>query len=328
LMTALCVLATKHRNSVMAGRTFGGHAVPTTFGFKAAVWLSPFVRHLERVRELGRRASVCELGGATGTLASMGGQGPAIRKAFARRLNLDVPAIAWHAVRDNSAELVCVLGLATGSLAKIAGDIIQLSSTEIGEVYEPVSGGRDSSSTMPQKTNPMYSGQVIASASIVAQLAPLALQAMRQQQERSTEGFIEFAVLPDAFMHAIRAFDKLIPVVHGARVDEQRMRANLEISKGQIMAEAVMMRLAPLLGRLVAHDVLHEACTKASREDRELLAVLREDPRLTEATDDTALAAMFDPAGYLGSAHGMVDSVVAQATQALKARVQGAAQTR
>ncbi len=317
LVAALSDLALKYRETVMAARTFGGHALPITFGFKAAVWLAPVCRHLARVREVRARVTVCELGGAAGTLASMGTHASAILEHFARRIELDAPVIAWHTARDYAAETVCLFGLITASLAKIAGDISQLSSTEIAEVFEPASGGRDTSSTLPQKTNPIYSGQIMACASLLAQHSALALQAVRQQHERSSEGFIEFAVLPDAFAQTLRALDKSIHVLQGLRVDPARMRENLKLTRGQIMSEAVMMALAPKMGRLVAHDVLHEACAQASRENRELIDTLKADPRIAGAMNESELSRVLDPLNYLGRAREAVDDVLRAAREAV-----------
>lgn len=306
-------VAEKHRDSIMAGRTFWGHALPITFGYKVAAWLAPLLRHLERIGPVRERVGVCELGGAVGTLASMGEQGLAVQAELARRLGLRTPMFVWHTAHDCVAEVIFLWSLITGSLAKAAADMSLLSSTEIAEAFEPPSGGKDTSSTLPQKTNPIYSAQVLACANVLGQSTALALRSMRQTHERSGEGMIEFPLVADAYRKTLRALEKMQIIATGISVDVQKMRANLDLTEGQIMSEAVMMALAEKLGRLEAHDLLHEACKRAAAARVPLHEVLLAEPRIAGVLGEEGIRRALDPHRYLGAARELTDRVVQEA---------------
>jgi 3-carboxy-cis,cis-muconate cycloisomerase len=251
----------------MAGRTFGGHALPITFGFKAAVWLSSVLRHAERVRAAVARPIPGEFAGAAGTLASLQEQGLAVRRAFMRRLRLPEPTITWAAMRDEVFVRVAALAGLTNSLAKIAQDIAELGSTEIGEVAEPHAGGKDTSSTLPLKANPILCAHTVAAATLVGQNAMSVLLAGRQRQERSGEALLELQVVGPAFIAAERCLDLAVLLLEDLQVFPSRMRRNLDGTRGVMLGERFMMALAPRLGRLQAHDLVHEACRAAIERD-------------------------------------------------------------
>ena len=167
LRAILAALAKKHRDTPMAGRTHLQQALPVTFGYKVAIWLAMFDRHQQRLSELRPRVAVVEFAGAAGTLASLGDQGFEVQRAMAEELDLGVPATTWHVARDGFAETINLLALVTGSLGKIALDIMIMASTEFGEVYEPFVKGRGASSTMPQKRNPISSELMLAASKAV-----------------------------------------------------------------------------------------------------------------------------------------------------------------
>ena len=171
-------LAAKHRDTVMAGRTHLQHALPVTFGYKAAVWLGMIARHRERLAQLSPRVLVGQFAGAAGTLASLGDKGLAVHDALMAELGLGRASTPWHVARDGFAEAVSLLGLVTGTLAKIATDVMLLMQTEVGEAFEPFVQGRGSSSTMPQKRNPISCEFIVAAAKIVRQHAGLMLDAL------------------------------------------------------------------------------------------------------------------------------------------------------
>ena len=183
---ALAGLAAKHRHTVMAGRTHLQHALPVTFGYKAAVWLAMVRRHRQRLAELRPRVLVGQFAGAAGTLASLGDKGLAVHDALMDELGLARPAAPWHVARDGLAETVAFLGLVTGSLAKIATDVMLLMQTEVAEAFEPFVAGRGSSSTMPQKRNPISCELIVAAARIVRGNVGLMLDAMAADHERAT----------------------------------------------------------------------------------------------------------------------------------------------
>jgi 3-carboxy-cis,cis-muconate cycloisomerase len=308
---ALAELATRHRDTVMAGRTHLQQALPITFGYKAAVWLAMIERHRQRLLQLRGRVLVAQLGGAAGTLASLGDSGLAVRKEFARELDLAEPDITWHVARDGLVETLQFLGLVTGSLGKIGLDVMLMMATELGEAFEPFSEHRGASSTMPQKRNPISSEVLVANAKAVRQNAGLMLDAMIQDFERATGPWhVEWIAIPESFMLAAGALRHARFMLEGLVVDEERMRVNLESTKGLIVAEAVMMGLAPHFGRQEAHDRVYAACRTALAQNRSLHNVLAADVAIVESLGSERLRTLCDPANYVGSARAMVDGVV------------------
>jgi len=314
LDAALAALASKHRDTVMAGRTHLQQALPVTFGYKAAVWRSMVVRHRRRLEQLEPRVLVGQFAGAAGTLASLGDKGLAVHDALMDELRLGRSPMPWHAARDNMAETVGFLGLVTGTLAKIATDVMLLMQTEVGEAFEPFVAGRGSSSTMPQKRNPIACEFILAMAKIVRQHAGLMLDAMAADHERATGPWqLEWAALPEAFIAAGGALRQARFMLEGLVVDAGRMRRNLDITGGLIVAEAVMMALAPHIGRGEAHDIVYGACRAAIDSGSTLLVELERRPEVTRHLPPERLAQLTDPVNYLGSAQAMVDRALGSA---------------
>jgi 3-carboxy-cis,cis-muconate cycloisomerase len=309
--TALAKLAEKYRDTPMAGRTHLQQALPITFGYKCAVWLSMMDRHADRLRELKPRVLVAQLGGAAGTLASLGDRGLDVRREYARALKLGDPPITWHVARDAMVETINFLGLVAGSLGKIGFDIMLLMMTELGEAFEPFATHRGASSTMPQKRNPISSEILVANAKAVRQYAGLMLDAMIQDFERATGPWhVEWMAVPEGFILTAGSLAQAKFLLEGLVVDESRMRQNLDLTRGLIVAEAVMMGLAPHLGRQQAHDAVYQACRDALQQGRSLFDVLKLDPAIAQALPEARLHALCDPANYLGSAAAMTDNVV------------------
>jgi 3-carboxy-cis,cis-muconate cycloisomerase len=303
----------------MAGRTFMQQALPISFGFKVAGWLSALLRARERFGELSPRLMAVQFGGAAGTLAALGGKGRAVQEALARELKLGVPDMPWHSARDRFAELALQFALVCGTLAKMARDVALLMQTEIAEVSEPAEAGRGGSSTMPHKRNPVAATAILAACEQVQALSSVMLRAMGQEHERGTGGWhAEWLALPEIVVYGASALDTAGTLAEGLVVDTKRMRANLDLTHGLIMAEAAAMALAGKLGRLAAHEKVGEACAKAIAEKRHLSAVLAEDADIAEAIGAGELERLFDPAGYMGEAGGFVDAVAAAADNALK----------
>jgi 3-carboxy-cis,cis-muconate cycloisomerase len=270
-------------------------------------------RHRRRLERLRGEVLVVQFGGAVGTLASLGEQGIAVLSALAEELDLAVPPIAWHVARDGLAAAVCFLGLLTGSLGKIATDIALLMQTEVGEVAELHGEGRGGSSTMPQKRNPIACEFILAAAKNVRQLVPVMLDAMLQDHERATGPWhAEWLALPQAFALGAGALHHSRTLLDGLTVDPVRMRRNLEATQGMITAEAVMMALAPAVGREEAHHLVADACKEALESGAHLLEVLRAEPRVTAHLSQAQLAALLDPERYTGLAGAFVDRVVSR----------------
>ena len=318
LARGLADLAERHRDTLMVARTFGGHALPFTFGAKVARWLSSVCRHLERLQQMRPRVLVGEFGGAVGTLASFGEHGTEVRKRLLARLDLAEPIAVWHAARDSVAEVAGFLGLVTVTLGKIGHDVTTLCTTDVGEVFEPVSGGRDASSTLPQKQNPVYSGRVVANAQMVANHVSLVLDAARQDHERGPQGFVEKRIVPEIFVLTGEALATTLHIIQGLRVDEERMRANLESSGGVIMAEAATMALARHMGRLKAKDLVHDACERVCAGGPDLAVILGSMPEVSEHLSADELAHTMEPAGYLGNVGEEIDRVVTHAREVAK----------
>jgi 3-carboxy-cis,cis-muconate cycloisomerase len=310
---ALERLAAEHRSTVMAGRTHLQHALPITFGHKAAVWLSMIQRHRERLEQARPRVLVGQFAGAAGTLASLGDRGLEVHDMLMDELGLGRPAMPWHAARDGLAEAAGLLGLLTASLAKIATDVMLMMQTEVGEAFEPFAAGRGSSSTMPQKRNPISCELIIALAKVVRQHAGLMLDAMVADHERATGSWqLEWVALPEAFIASAGALGQARFMLSGLVIAPERMRRNLGLTGGLIVAEAVMMALAKHVGRNQAHDIVYAACRETAANGTPLAEELAKVPEVTRSLDHAVLAQLTDPANYLGSATAMIDRLLSQ----------------
>ena len=316
LRQILADLSQRHRDTAMAGRTHLQQALPITFGYKTSIWLAMFDRHAERLQQLKPRVLVGQFAGAAGTLASLGDKGFEVQQALCEQLGLGVPVSTWHVARDGLAEAVNFLALVTGSLGKIALDVMIMASTEFAETYEPFVKGRGASSTMPQKRNPISSELMLAAGKAVRQHAGLMLDAMVQDFERATGPWhAEWIAIPESFVLTSGALHQAKFALGGLIVDEAQMARNLDISRGLIVAEAVMMGLAPQLGRQEAHDVVYDACRRASEASISLLEALLSDPKVTARIDRATIERLTSPRNYLGLAPQMVDRVLASVSR-------------
>jgi 3-carboxy-cis,cis-muconate cycloisomerase len=311
LAVALAALATKHRSTIVVGRTWMQQALPTTFGAKVAGWLDAVDRHRERLRETQRRALALQFGGAVGTLAALGGHGAEVSKNLAEELALGLPEIPWHSHRDRVAEVATTLGLCVGTLGKIAKDISLHSQTEVAEVSEPTKKGRGGSSTMPHKRNPVASAVVLSAAVRVPGLVSTMLAAMVQEQERGLGGWhAEWETLPEIVSLSAAALGQMVEIVPKLEIDAERMRENLESTRGLIFAEAVSMALAQKMGKAAAHEFVEVACQQARSEKRHLRDVILSNAQAKPYLSVADLDRLFDPGKYLGMAHVFVDRVV------------------
>ncbi len=310
---ALAKLAREHRLTPVIGRSNLQQAIPVTFGYKMAGLLSAVLRHRERIAQLRERVLVGEFAGAAGTLASLQTGAMETQAALCAELGLQQPVIAWHTIRDNIAEVGAVLGLIGGTLGKLSTDVKLMMQTEVAEVFEPYHPGRGSSSTMPQKRNPIASCYIHAAISVVRQHAAALMDAMVADHERSTGPWeIEWIVLPEAFCLMAGALKHSRAVLEGLEVDPEAMRRNIDMTHGLVMSEAVMMGLGHHLGREYAHDLVYELCRDALKQRRPLLDLLCENAEIMRHVNREQLAAMCEPGNYLGQSGVMVDRVLAQ----------------
>ncbi|WMT13589.1 class-II fumarase/aspartase family protein [Serratia fonticola] len=316
LRRILADMAQRYRTTPMAGRTHLQQALPITFGYKAAIWLNMFDRHAERLAQARPRVLVGQFAGAAGTLASLGDKGLVVQQAMMEELRLGTPDSTWHVARDGFAEAVNLLGLITGSLGKIAYDVMLMASNEFGELYEPFVKGRGASSTMPQKRNPISSELMLACAKGVRQQAGLMLDAMVQDLERATGPWhAEWIAIPESFILSAGALKQARFMLGGLIVDEAAMAKNLDMTNGLIVAEAVMMGLAPYIGRQDAHDVVYDACRIVNEQGGRLADVLNALPAIASRLQPELIEQLTDPTNYLGMAPQMVDRAVQQSAK-------------
>lgn len=314
LSDATAALAEAHRRTPLVGRTWMQHALPTTLGLKAAGWLSAIERHRARLAEIRPRLLVLQFGGAAGTLAALGDKGLAVGEAVAQELDLGLADLPWHGHRDRVAEVASAVGLLVGTLGKIARDIALMMQTEAGEAFEPAGEGRGGSSTMPHKRNPVACAVVLAAAARAPNLVAIMLAAMVQEHERGLGGWhAEWETLPELCVLGGGALRHSVETLAGLEVDAARMRANLETTRGLILAEAVQMALGSKIGRLAAHDLIEAACKRAVAEGKHLRDVLASDAKVNLHLRAADLDRLFDPVNYLGAAEELV-------TRALSAR--------
>ncbi|RSM19715.1 hypothetical protein CDV31_001346 [Fusarium ambrosium] len=312
-ITILESMTSKYRNTSMAGRTHLQHALPITFGYKCGVWLAGLRRHAERLQQIKERCLLVQFGGAAGTLASLGtsDSGIRVRKRLAVILGLRDPVITWHVARDTIAEVVNFLALVGGSLGKIALDLIMMSSNELNEVAEPFVPHRGASSTMPQKRNPISSEIILAQSKILRAQAGLVLDAMVSDFERASGPWhLEWAALPVAFISAVGSLHQANFALSGLQVNQDAMKANLESTRGLIVAEAVMMKLAVYVGRQEAHEIVYGACVSALDKNTSLLEALEKVSDVTQHLSSEELSLLCDPSQYLGCCQLMVDELL------------------
>ena len=308
-IAAACArLAGEHRDTPLAGRTLLQQALPTTFGLKAAGWLVAVLEARRRLRGVRASGFAAQLGGAAGTLASLGDTGLPVLREFALELGLAEPPLPWHTDRTRISNIADALSLLAGVLAKISGDIILMAQTEVGEVAEPAGEGRGGSSTLPHKRNPILSVTAVADARRVQDLSRTLGSAMAQEHERAAGAWhTEWETLSDALALAGGAAANVRETTEGLEVHPERMRENLGATGGMLLAENVTTVLSRGLGRLEAHDLVEAACRRALKRGRHLREELLQAERVREVLSEGEIDAALDPAGYLGSAGALVD---------------------
>ncbi len=310
LAAGLAGLADRHRATPMVARTWLQHALPTTFGLKAAVWLDALGRDRQRLAAARGRLAL-QFGGAAGTLAALGEAGPAVAAALARELDLPLPALPWHTSRDRISETAAALGILAGTLGTLGRDVSLMMQMEVAEAFEPAGPGRGGSSTMPHKRNPVSCAVLLATAVRAPALVGGLLAAQVQEHERGLGGWhAEWQALPDLARLVAGAARHASDTVAGLTVDAERMRANLDLTRGLILAEAVTMALGERMGRLAAHSRVAEASRRAAGKIP-LRDVLAEDAEVVAALGQDGLDRLFDPLRYTGSAAHFIDRVLA-----------------
>ena len=303
----LAALADIHRSTPMAGRTHGQQAVPITFGMKVAGWLDELGRSLVRLGEARAAAAVVQLYGAAGTSAAYGPLSAETRRHAAEILDLGCDDGPWHSIRDRLAAVAAALGVLAATTSRIALEVVDLARSEIAEVRE--GGGRlaGASSTMPQKANPILSETIVGLSGMACALSAVPLRAMTGRHERAAgEWQMEWDSLPLLVAYAGSAVARCGDLIEGLHVDTRRMAANLEVDGGLIMAEALMMQLAPRLGRHEAHEVVYDLSARA----RAAGTSLAEAAGAYAAEHGLGEEIPLDPSDYLGEAEAIVTTAV------------------
>ncbi|MGB9699343.1 MAG: adenylosuccinate lyase [Thermodesulfobacteriota bacterium] len=304
-------LAPRHGGTIMAGRTHGQHALPITFGFKVAIWLAEVRRHLQRWEQSRSRILVGNLSGAVGTHAAMGALGLEVQKRVMEELGLGEPEITWHPARDRVAEFVSLLASICATLGKIAKEIINLQKTEVGELAEPFVMGKVGSSTMPQKRNPHLCEAILALSKIVRYQAALALEGMVQEHERDMASWmVEWEIVPQACIYTSGVLKHSLVILQDLVVNEKRMRANLDLLRGLIMAEPVMFALAEKIGHQGAHRIIYEVAMKAHEEGLAFKDALLADERVAKHLCPDKIEELLDPEKYTGLAKEIVNKII------------------
>jgi 3-carboxy-cis,cis-muconate cycloisomerase len=316
VLTHLAALAERTKDALLPGRTHGQHAVPATFGFKVAVWIDELCRHVERLRACEGRVFVAMLGGGAGTLASLGELGLATQEKMAARLRMRPMPVPARTIGDHQAEYVMLLGLLAATAGKIGREIYTLMKQEFGEVEEPVPPGTVGSSTMPQKRNPKLSQDIIAAAAQIRALVPLALDAMQTEHEADrTTSIMMSRALVQACELTGDMLQRMISLFEGLQVFPARMRENLDLSGGLIMAEALMLELGKQIGRQRAHDAVYDAAQGSVTQSRPFRELLAEDEHVSARLTSSQVDALLDPARYTGLCSQFAERGAAQARE-------------
>jgi 3-carboxy-cis,cis-muconate cycloisomerase len=313
-ISAFSKIAREHRKTPTVARTWLQQALPMPFGLKAAGHASALARSRARLKRLRAEALVLQFGGAAGTLAALGKSGLDVAAKLASQLKLPLPDAPWHSHRDRLGEVASAFAILAGTCGKIARDVSLLMQTEIGEVSERAAAGRGGSSTMPHKRNPVASAAALACAQIAPHLAASVLAAEIQEHERSAGNWAsEWVTFPALALVTSGALATVVDIAEGLEVDPARMRANLDITHGLIMAEAVSMKLAEKIGKAEAHKLIEDASKKAASKRRHLKDILLEDEAVTGNISAKEIEKLFDPMNYQGVAQLFIDRLLASA---------------
>jgi 3-carboxy-cis,cis-muconate cycloisomerase len=304
-------LAGRHRRTLTVARTLMQQALPMPFGLRLAGYAAALARSRDRLTRLRRDALALQFGGAAGTLAALGEHGFGIAERVAALLDLQLPEAPWHSHRDRLAEVAAAFGILAGTCGKIARDVALMMQTELGEAFEPESPGRGASSTLPHKRNPAGVAAALAAATVAPNLVATIFAAQVQELERGVGGMqSEWTTYPALALVTSGALDAVVQIAEGLETDVDRMRANLELSGGRIMTEAITFALAEKIGRVEAYRLVQELCQRADQDKRSLKDVLSSDLRIKQLMRAPEIDKLFIPLTYQGSAQLFIERLV------------------
>lgn len=307
----LLTIAEREADTLIAGRTHGGHALPITFGYKVAVWIREIRRHIERLKESKNRLFVGLLSGAVGTFASYGEKGPEVEAGVMKKLGLGTPDICWAAARDRNAEFACLLAICAGTLGKIANEIYTLQRTEVSELEERV-GTAVGSSTMPHKRNARNCETSMALAIKVKYFAMMQIDGMKVEHERGMSGwYIQRDTIADLCLTMGDLLARMKVVIRDLVIHSDKMRENLAMTHGLILSEPVMFELGKSIGKQTAHEVLFDASKVAFETNTPLKDVLLKDKRVSKHLKPEDLDKILDPMKHIGLASKIARNMIA-----------------
>lgn len=307
--------ALAHRDTPMAGRTHGQHALPMTFGFKLAGWIAELERGRTRLAQRLADSFPACMGGAIGSFAATGEPGRRVEALLAQQLGLQPAGLPMRASFDRAADYLGALGLLAGTAQKIAQDLVFLQRTEIGEATEAFHLGKVGSSTMAQKRNPSSALLLASLARMLRARVPAALEAMvRMDEGDSSATNVTDTLLPEVAIIAASVAETLARLAEGLVVHPAAMRRNLGLTDGLIASEAAMMQLTRTMGRHAAHRLLYEAAQRAQSEGIALLAALAEHPHFAGLGVPPEVVRALEPGGYVGESAALTDATVSRAT--------------
>lgn len=308
----LLELAKRHRDTLMAGRTHGQHALPLTFGFKVSVWVREVRRNIERLKECRSRLLVGQLAGGVGTFASFGEKGPEIQRLVIEELGLKVPDICWHSSRDRIGELGCLLALIANTFGKMAYELYLLQKTDVMEIEERFTYGKIGSSTMPHKRNPRLCEGIISLAKLIQGSALTTLESMWIDHERDAKFMgIEWVTISESLIMLSGLLDQAKRLFENLEVNREKMLFNIESLKGLILSERVMLALGKRIGRQSAHEIIYRISMEAFERGIEFKRALLEDDEFSKYFKESEVDEMLDPRKYVGLSGQIVDEVLA-----------------
>jgi 3-carboxy-cis,cis-muconate cycloisomerase len=311
-VTGFAELARQHRNTAVVARTWLQHALPMPFGLKLAEYAAALHRSRGRLSRLREYGIALQFGGAAGTLAALGDRGWNVAEKLSEILQLPLPEAPWHSHRDRIAEAASVLAIIAGTCGKIARDVQLMMQTDVAEAFEPSGEGRGGSSTMPHKRNPVAAAGALAAATMAPNLAATIFAAQVGDHERSAGPWhAEWPTLPSLLLVTSGALAAIVDIAEGLEVDAARMRANLDMTGGLIMAETVAFALAEKVGKQEAHHLVEAASKKAVAEKKSLRAVLESEAKITAHLDAKRIAQLLEPLAYQGVSQALIDRLLA-----------------
>jgi 3-carboxy-cis,cis-muconate cycloisomerase len=313
-MDALVALIGEHRATIMPGRTLMQQALPITFAFKAAVWLSALTGAAARLRRAQTDSLALQFAGAAGTLAALGEDGVKVKSALAKQLGLNEAPITWHSERGRILDIAAALAGLSGASAKIANDVLLLMQSEVGEAFEPAAAGKGGSSTLPHKRNPVGAAAIRANHRRISGLMATITIGLEQEHERAPGAWAaEWETQRELFCLAAGSIERLAEMLAGLDVDPARMRANLDATLGLPLTESLMMALAPKIGRMEAHHRIEAASKLALSSNRPLAEVAKAEPAIASNLSSEEIDRALDPRHYLGSTEAMIEAALVEA---------------